>query len=53
MRTYGHQEAEENSAMRMWTHAEAVNAVPYLRAIVRSLREHWLQARQARLRGRK
>jgi hypothetical protein len=34
----------------MWTYAEAVAALPYLRSIVRSLREHRLERQQARLR---
>ena len=38
-----HQEAEETINLRLWTHAEAVKAVPYLRSIVQSLREHWLE----------
>jgi Uncharacterized conserved protein (DUF2203) len=29
-------------AIRLWGHAEANKAVPYLRSVVGSLREHWL-----------
>ena len=42
MRKQRRQEAEATSELRLWTHAEAVKALPYLRSIVRSLREHWL-----------
>lgn len=31
-------------ALRLWTYAEASRAVPYLRSVVGSLREHWLDA---------
>jgi hypothetical protein len=37
----------------MWTYPEAVAALPYLRSVLRSLREHWLQWQQARLRVRR
>lgn len=47
------QEAEATIALRLWTYAEAVKAVPYLRSIVRSLREHWLEAQRARLQVRR
>ncbi len=43
MRNQHHQEAEEAIHLRLWTHAEAAKALPYLRSIVRSLREHWLE----------
>jgi hypothetical protein len=33
--------------LRMWTYAQAIKAVPYLRVLVRSLREQWLELRQA------
>jgi hypothetical protein len=32
----------------LWNYAAALKAVPYFRAVVRSLREHWLQAQGAR-----
>ena len=35
--------------MRLWPHAEAVKALPYLRSIVASLREHWLAWHRAGL----
>lgn len=31
-------------AIRLWTFDEATKAVPYLRSVVGSLREHWLDA---------
>src|SRR5262249_45427419 len=35
------------------TYAEAVKALPYLRALLRSLREHWLHLQRVRLRLRR
>jgi hypothetical protein len=32
----------------LWTYEAALSAVPYLRTVVRSLREHWLQLQSAR-----
>src|SRR5262245_16086879 len=37
-------------SLHFWSYPEAIKAVPYLRSVVRSLREHWLLLRQARLR---
>jgi hypothetical protein len=37
-------------SLHFWTYPEAVNAIPYFRAVVGALRDHWLQLRQARLR---
>ena len=34
--------------IRLWTHSRTMKAVPYLKAVVRSLRENWLEMRQAR-----
>jgi hypothetical protein len=34
--------------VRLWNYAAAVKAVSYFRAVVRSLREHWLQMQRAR-----
>jgi hypothetical protein len=48
MRKQRNQEPEFTITLRLWTYAEAVKALPYLRAIVRSLREHWLEMQQAR-----
>jgi hypothetical protein len=33
---------------RLWIYEAALSAVPYLRAVVRSLREHWLHLQSAR-----
>jgi Uncharacterized conserved protein (DUF2203) len=46
-------QAEPIITLRMWTYAEAVKALPYLRALVRSLREHWLHLQQVRLQVRR
>jgi hypothetical protein len=46
-------EVEGTIALRVWTYPEAVAALPYLRSVVRSLREHWLDWQQARLRVRR
>lgn len=35
--------------IRLWTQPEAVKALPYVRSIVGSLREHWLDAQRKRL----
>ncbi len=48
MRKQDRQEAETTIGPRLWTYAEAIRALPYLRAIARSLREHWLEMQQAR-----
>src|SRR5262245_52548555 len=44
-----HQETGEAVTLRLWTYAEAVKAAPYLRSVVRSVREHWLHLQRARL----
>jgi hypothetical protein len=53
MRKQSKQEAEATIDLRLWTYAEAVKAVPYLRCIVGSLREHWLDAQRVRLQVRR
>ena len=35
-------------ALRLWEQADAARAVPYLRSVVGSLREHWLDAQSKR-----
>ena len=35
---------------RVWSCSEAVKAVPYFRSLLRSLREHWLDMKVARMR---
>jgi hypothetical protein len=42
MRKQTDQHPEPSSTPHLWTYEEALRAVPYLRAVVRSLREHWL-----------
>jgi hypothetical protein len=48
MRKQSDQQREPSSALRLWTYEAALSAVPYLCAVVRSLREHWLHAQSAR-----
>jgi hypothetical protein len=47
-RRRNHKEARPIRALRLWTYAEAARAVPYLRSVVGSLREHWLDAQRQR-----
>ena len=42
------QRPEASAAPRLWTYEAALSAVPYLRAVVRSLREQWLHVRSVR-----
>jgi hypothetical protein len=53
MRKQRHSKAKGPTALRLWTYPEAAAAVPYLRSVVRSLREHWLDAQGARRRVRR
>jgi hypothetical protein len=48
MRKQRDQQAESTSTLHLWTFEAAQKAVPYLRAVVRSLREHWLQMQSVR-----
>jgi hypothetical protein len=48
MKKQSDQRPEQNAALRLWTYEAALSAVPYLRAVVRSLREHWLQLQSVR-----
>ena len=48
MRKQDHQETATIANLRLWTYAEAVRAVPYLRVVARSLREHWLEMQRTR-----
>jgi hypothetical protein len=50
MRSQFNQEAASTIALRLWTYTEAAKAVPYLRAVVRSLRENRLEMQRAKLR---
>ena len=36
-------------SLHFWNYPEATRAIPYLRAVVGSLRDHWLQLRGAKL----
>src|SRR5687767_7853091 len=42
-----------NKGLRLWTHARALAALPYVAPVLRSLREHWLEMRAQRLRVRR
>jgi hypothetical protein len=53
MKAQRHPNAELTIPRRTWTYAEAVKALPYVRAVVRSLREHWLHLHRARLQVRR
>ena len=48
MRKQKDQQPEPSGALRLWTYEAALSAVPYLRAVVRSLREQWLHVRSVR-----
>lgn len=41
------QKTEETIALRIWTLLGAMKIVPYLRSVVKSLRDAWLEMRQA------
>ena len=45
--------AEPAINLRLWTYAEALKLVPYLRAVVGSLRDNWLELGLARQRMRR
>lgn len=53
MRDQFHQDADGSNPLRMWTHAETSKAVPYLRSVVGSLREHWLEWQRLELQVRR
>jgi hypothetical protein len=42
------QERGTMRALRLWTYDEAAHAIPYLRSVVSSLREYWLDAQRHR-----
>ena len=48
MRRQTDQQREPIAALHLWTYEAALSAVPYLRAVVRSLREQWLHVRSVR-----
>src|SRR5258708_4499546 len=40
-----YEEPQASVALHLWTHSEVLKAVPYLRAVLRSLRDEWLEMR--------
>ena len=48
MRKQSDQRRKPSSTLHLWTCEAAKRAVPYLRAVVRSLRDHWLHLQSAR-----
>jgi hypothetical protein len=48
MRKQSDQQREPSATQRLWTYEAALRAIPYLRDVVRSLREHWLQLQSVR-----
>ena len=48
MRRQTDQQREPIAALHLWTYEAALRAAPYLRAVVRSLREHWLDFQSLR-----
>ncbi len=40
-------DVEATVTLRLWTYEDAVKAVPYLRSLAQSLRDGWLEMRQA------
>jgi len=45
------QQAKDMRTLRLWSYDEAHRAVPYLRAVIASLREHWLDVQNQRRRS--
>jgi hypothetical protein len=48
MRKQTDQHPEPSAALHLWTYEAALSAVLYLRSVVQSLREHWLQMHSVR-----
>ena len=48
MRKQSDQQREPSAPLHSWTYEAALRAVPYLRVVARSLREHWLHLKAAR-----
>lgn len=42
------QETASSTTLHLWSYADALKSVLYLRAVVRSLRVHWLELQRAR-----
>jgi Uncharacterized conserved protein (DUF2203) len=51
MKRRRNKEGKNLRALRLWTYDEASRAIPYLRSVVSSLREHWLEAQSKRREG--
>lgn len=43
----------KRQVVRVWTYPQATQALPYISSVMRSLREHWLDAQHHEARGRK
>jgi hypothetical protein len=48
MKKQSDHQPQPSAALHLWTYEAALSAVPYLRAVVRSLREHWLHVQSVR-----
>src|SRR5262249_29708649 len=48
MRKQSDQQSQSSAELQLWTHDAALKLVPYLRAVVRSLRDHWLHIQSVR-----
>jgi len=48
MRKQNDQQHEPSAALHLWTYEATLQAIPYLRAVVRSLRDHWLHVQSVR-----
>jgi hypothetical protein len=48
MKKQSDQQHAPSAALHLWTYEAALSAVPYVRAVVRSLREHWLHVQSVR-----
>jgi hypothetical protein len=48
MNKQSNQQSEPSAKLHLWTYEAALKAVPYLRAVVRSLREDWLHLQSVR-----
>jgi hypothetical protein len=48
MKKQSDQQPESGPELQLWTHEAALKLIPYLRSVVRSLREHWLHIQSVR-----
>ncbi|MFN0053570.1 MAG: hypothetical protein ACKV0T_15430 [Planctomycetales bacterium] len=53
MRQQRHESAESVITLRLWSQSGAVNLAPYVRSLMQSIRNEWLQLRQAQERKRR